>query len=397
MSARYLTGLAVVCILGIAIWLAAGWHQQAVVNDFVEYWAAGRQLLAGENPYAAEPILATERAVGFRGQAALMMRNPPWTLPFVLPLGFLPYDTARRLWLCLGLASVLFSTYCLWRSYSPSGQPGWLGWPVAATFSPVATVLAIGQIGPLILLGVTGFLDCQQKRRDISAGAFALLMAVKPHLAFLFWLALLLWVVQQRRWRILIGLMTAMLIASMIPLIFDPSVFAQYVELWKYSGILGELVPTLGGVVRLSFGLHRNWLAFMPAIMAATWFLFHWRRHRQHWDWYGHMPLLLLVSLTTTPFGWFFDQVVLLPCVLQGAAWMIGGRTKRWPMVTAYLGINALLLVLILRHRTTFWYVWSAPAWLILYLWVRAKQSKSPPSPLSFAADLTVSQPKASD
>jgi hypothetical protein len=394
LSARgYLTWMAVLSTLGIALWLTAGWQRQAVVNDFVEYWAASRQLLVGENPYATRPILAVERGVGFHGQTALMMRNPPWTLPFVLPLGLFPYDTARRLWLCLSVASVLLSTHWLWRWYSPPGQPGWLGWLGAATFSPVATVLAIGQIGPLILLGISGFLDCQEKRRDVLAGAFALLVATKPHLPFLFWPALLLWVVSQRRWRILLGLTSAILIASAIPLMFDPAVFPHYVELWKYSGILGELVPTLGGLVRLSFGLHRNWLAFMPAIVAAAWLLFHWRSNGQHWDWYGQMPLLLLVSLTSTPFGWFFDQVVLLPCVLQAAAWVIKGGTGRWP-VMAYLGINGLMLALILGQRTTFWYVWTAPAWLILYLWVRASHSKSPPD-VSFPAGLSVSQPRA--
>jgi len=86
------------------------------------------------------------------------------------------------------------------------------------------------------------------------------------------------------------------------------------------------------------------------------------------------MPLLLMVSVATASFGWFFDQVVLLPGILQATPWLIGSRSqkKTWAAV-AYLTVNGLTLALILSHRTTFWYVWTAPAWLLLYLWLRPR------------------------
>jgi hypothetical protein len=358
-------------VLGVALWLAAGWDRTAAVNDFIEYWAASRQLLAGENPYAPAALLAWERGVGFTGATPLMMRNPPWALPFALPFGALSFALAQRLWFGLGVASMLLSAQCSWRLYATEKLPYWLGWLVTAAFLPVATALAIGQISPLVLLGVAGFLHCQQKRRDGSAGAFALLIAIKPHLAFLFWPALLLWALQERRWRTLLGLATAGFVASALPLAFNSAVFSQYLEYWKRGGILSELIPTLGGVLRLLFGLQRHWLEFVPAMVAGVWFLFYWRRHRRHWNWLEEMPLLLLVSVATTPLSWFFDQVVLLPCVLQAAVWIAArGKSWLWP-VSLYLGMNVVMLVLILGHRTTFWYAWTAPAWLLLYLLAR--------------------------
>jgi hypothetical protein len=355
-------------VLGVALWLAAGWDRPAATNDFVEYWAASRQLLAGENPYAPAQVLAWERAVGFMGATPLMMRNPPWVLPFVLPFGALPFELAQRLWLGLGMAAVLISIQFLWRLYASEKLHYWLVWLTGATFLPVATVLAVGQITPLVLLGVAGFLHCQHKRRDGSAGAFALLIAIKPHLAFLFWPALLLWALQERQWRTLLGLAGAGFVASAVPLAFNSAVFSQYLVYWKQGDIPSELIPTLGGVLRLLFGLQKYWLEFIPAMMAGVWFLFHWLRHRYHWNWLEHMPLLLLVSVATTPLSWFSDQVVLLPCVLQAAVW-IAMRGKSWPWpVSLYLGMNGVVLGFILAHRTTFWYAWTAPAWLLPYL-----------------------------
>ena len=360
--------MSAVFVLGVALWLATGWDRPAAANDFVEYWAASRQLLAGENPYAPVQVLAWERAVGFTGATPLMMRNPPWALPFALPFGALPFALAQRIWFGLGVVSILISIQFLWRLYASEKRHYWLPWLTTATFLPVATVLAIGHITPLVLLGVTGFLYCQHKRRDVSAGACALLIAIKPHLAFLFWPALLLWALQERRWRTLLGLAGAGFAASALPLAFNPAVFSQYLVYWKQGDILSELIPTLGGVLRLLFGLEKHWLEFIPALVAGIWFLFHWLRHRHHWNWLDQMPLLLLISVATTPLSWFFDQVVLLPCVLQAAVW-IAMRGKSWPLpASLYLGMNSVMLGFILAHRTTFWYAWTAPAWLLLYL-----------------------------
>jgi len=87
------------------------------------------------------------------------------------------------------------------------------------------------------------------------------------------------------------------------------------------------------------------------------------------WQWVEQIPLRLLVSVATTPYAWFFDQVVLLPAVLQAAARVSARPVRKWlGPALAYIGINVLTLGLILVHRTLFWYVWTASSWLLLYL-----------------------------
>jgi hypothetical protein len=92
------------------------------------------------------------------------------------------------------------------------------------------------------------------------------------------------------------------------------------------------------------------------------------------------MPLLVVISLLTTPYGWFFDQVILLPCLFQAASWLATSRQSplRVGVMTVYLSANATVLTLIRLHLTTFWYVWTISVWFALYA---LTQINRPPLP----------------
>ena len=170
-------------------------------DDFVEYWAAGRLNARGENPYDAAKLLPLEKEAGRTAlsvdsagnETAVMMWNPPWTLTVVMPLGLLDARLGQLLWLVLHLGVIVFCADWAWRYYQGPASYRWLAWALALTFVPTLIVLRAGQIGPLILLGIVGFLHFERKGRLFLAGAACVLIAVKPHLVFLFWIALGLW------------------------------------------------------------------------------------------------------------------------------------------------------------------------------------------------------------
>ena len=367
---KKLVWVSLLCLGTITVWIATGMNGRAGVTDFAAYWTASRQLLAGKNPYASAPVLAMERQLGFAGPLPLVMRNPPWALPFVLPFGLLSYSVAQPVWLLTELFAVLVSTQLLWRHYGHRGQPYWAGWLATGLFLPVSVVLALGQMGPFILLGITGFLVCQQKGWDGFAGISMLLIALKPHLAFLLWIAVLLWAVCERRWRILWALIAAICVASAIAVAFDARVFVHYRELWNETAIPWGQTPTVGGALCLLLDRQKHWVAFLPALVALIWFAFRWAGSRRGWLWWDQMPVLLLVSVASSPYAFLFDQVVLLPAVLQATAARGAMPRGKWLCgALIYLVVNALTLALILSHRTTFWYAWTAPSWLLLYMW----------------------------
>src|SRR3569833_3881964 len=64
-------------------------------RDFLTYWCSGVQLVHHENPYGEAAIGTLERSVGFSPSLQpLIMRNAPYALVVVYPLGFLTLKDA---------------------------------------------------------------------------------------------------------------------------------------------------------------------------------------------------------------------------------------------------------------------------------------------------------------
>ena len=232
------------------------------------------------------------------------------------------------------------------------------------TFLPVAVVLAIGQIGPLIVFGIAGFLRFEARHNDYTAGVFLFLAALKPHLIFLVWLALTLCALVQRRWKPFAAFLVTLAGASLITVIIAHGAFRQYFELLGREKVIFQETPTLGGLLRHVSGIPS--LQYLPVAVAVIWFAAYWTRWRSTWEWRYRTPNLLLVSIATVSYAWFFDQVVLLPAVLYATALAIRSRKMLTQVVIGYLFINCLVLFLLLSHRTVFYYSWTALAWLIL-------------------------------
>ena len=79
--------------------------------------------------------------------------------------------------------------------------------------------------------------------------------------------------------------------------------------------------------------------------------------------------------MATVSYGWVFDQVVLLPFVLQAVGWTLERRNDclKHLALGGYLSINALLLILIAFKTEHSYYVWLAPVWLAGYLFLGSR------------------------
>jgi len=364
-------GICAIFLVTILGWLTIRLASQLDLppDDFVEYWAAGRLQLTGGNPYSPEQLFALQKSVGWTDDIPIMMWNPPWTLPFVMPFGLFDYPIGRGLWFLLNLALMLLCIDSLWHFYGGPKPYRWLARIVSFLFLPTLVVLYLGQIGILILAGIVGFLHFERGQKWWLVGIVTVLIAIKPHLLYLFWIALLLWAIDQRRWSVVISGSLFGLVATAIPMLPNPSVIAQYLHALNNDTPLRWHTPTIGMLLRLLFGEEKHWLQFLPAALGALWFLFYWQQHRRTWHWAKQMPLLLLMSACTRPFGWTLDLVVLLPAVIQVTVWLLGSR-HRWLIGLAtisYLAISVLAAAPILPTGD-FWRLWMAPALLLTYL-----------------------------
>ncbi|MCS6864324.1 MAG: glycosyltransferase family 87 protein [Gemmataceae bacterium] len=345
-------------------------------DDFVEYWAAARLTLNGHNPYEESLLVPLQQFAGRNTNEAIMMWNPPWSLTVVLPLGWFPPRTAQLLWL---FGHVLIMGFCADRLWQLAGGPlsfRWVGWISGFFFLPTIFALASGQISPLLVFGVVLFFICWRKastdrRWEYAAGAATILVAIKPHLAYLLWVGLAIEAVLDRRWRVIVGGATMGMVCAAIPLVTNPSVWHQYAEAMTHRPPAQWLSPTWGTVLRLIGGAEYFRLQFVPVIVGLLVFAWYRYRLRQCWHWLDQLPFVLLLSFVTAPYGaWPFDMVLLLPVVMvlivrSIATW--ASSSSRW-ILAGLLAINGGCLVLNLCQVGSFWFLWVSPAILILYV-----------------------------
>src|SRR5215510_293635 len=383
--ARSVTSISIFAVFLLIADVVHAASDSKYVRDFVEYWAASRLLLTGKNPYGPQELFELQRSVGWSDSIPLLMWNPPWTLSFTLPFGLASFDVAQFLWLLLNIFIVSFCAKQLWFLYG--GQPTAYrrAWLVVLTFAPAYLVLLLGQIGPLILLGLVGFLHCARDNQWKWAGALAILVSIKPHLLYLFWIALVLWTIEKRQWQLMKGAAVAAFIAATIPLLFSPSVYADYVHLNTIKNLPTPYdwqTPTIGVAARLLFGAEKIWLQFVPCVIGIIWLLFHWHKFKNHWEWTEQLPSLIVASLATSAFVWSFDYIVLLPAIIQAACWLSRRPVlfRESPAVIVYGVSMTLYLLLFFVSPNDFWRFWLGPAFVVAYMIFQKQMTIESPS-----------------
>jgi Glycosyltransferase family 87 len=360
--------LILVAVTGLIFFIAEASAASKPIQDMVAFWAAAR--LARQDPYSLGALSKLEKSVGTQLPDAAgyddsyIAKNPPWALPFFLPLGLRSYGAAYAAWTTLSVIVIAACGRVLWQMFTPTASLI----PVFAClmFGPTFLLLNLGQSTVLVLLAVTAFLYSVQTQRDWMAGAALLLASIKPHITLLFLIAVALWAVQQRRWKIFAGGALALCLSSAFMLALNPHVFAQYIRLVSLFGQERGPHPNLGGLLYLASGWRA--VSLLPELAGLLWVVFYWFFHRNEWDWNNHGLLVLVVSLVCSYHSYGYDEIMALPALL---AVLANGR--RWLVVGGLVLTNLAFLL----HQTGVVGRWglgymfpggTASAWLLIYL-----------------------------
>jgi hypothetical protein len=373
---RPLLYIAPAAIVALAVVFLARFQQLGpyglYLQDFVEYWSAGYLNASGQNPYDPELMFELETKLRPDLGEPIMMWNPPWTLALAMPLGLLPCHVAHLIWLILSLTILLVGSDFLWRFYGGIPRYRGISWFIALSFTPTLLVLEMGQITPLILLGLIGFPFFEKNGRDFLAGACLALAAIKPHLIYLVGLAILVWVLERRRWSILLGAGTTLIVATAIALVFNPSILNQYWYSLTHRPPERFYSPTIGTYLRLLLGPDKFWLQFVPVVLGLGWFAWYWPRWRRTWQWPEQLPVLLLASYFTASYGtWPFDYVVMLIPVMVMAVRVVENPRAG---IVVYAGVSYLAFNLLASWLRTFsyehhhWSIWMTPMLILMYM-----------------------------
>jgi len=349
-------------------------------DDFVIFWASGRVLAAGGNPYDDAALLAVERTANWTGATAYRMWNPPWILPVLLPFGVLPYQAGRVAWFVLHLVLIVAASDLWWRLSGGSARRRGVAWLLPFTLVPTMIAWRTGQVTPFVLLGLALFAAAERRGRDLAAGAALTCVATKPHVVYLLWPALGLWVLARRRWRVAVGFAAALGALIGVALAVRPAILVDF------AASLGTHQPrnptsTIGTVLRLGYrelyGEDRFALVTVAPAIGLAWLVGRWYRRRASWCWTDEMPLLTLVSLALAPFAWVYDELLaVLPLVqLVALAERTGRSLPRSPLVGLVV-FDVAVLAMNLARVDPFWYVWTPFALLGLYAGARRRLAR---------------------
>jgi glycosyl transferase family 87 len=273
--------------------------------DFMEFWSAARLALEGrpEAAFDGAAITAVQHAaVPFLPNIWLPWHYPPTFLLVVVPLGLLPYPAA--------LAAFALSTAVLWAALVPHILPDRRAWIVAAAAPAGLINLIDGQNG-LLTAALAGFALVWLERRPVAAGILIGLLAVKPHLALLFPLALL----AEGRWRSIAAAAATVLALCAASLVaFGWASWAAFLDHLPISLAMIDQATVLWGKMASPFGFARSLgapeivarvLQGAVALFAAGCVWRVWRRRGAPFE--AKAATLLAGSLLVSPYMFYYD------------------------------------------------------------------------------------------
>ncbi len=291
------------------------------------------------------------------------MRNPPWILPFIAPLALFSLPVAASGWIACAIVAALLSIHLL--NYRNVRLP-----LAALLFAPVVGCAMAGQVSAFILLG-TALIFRLVERKPFFAGLCVLLLALKPHLFLLVWPVLLVDCIRRGRRRFLAAAFSGLAFASIFSLTTDPSIWADYLRAIRAEHIENQYLPNLPCMLRAILPSHPYWIQVAPAVLGLAWSIRYYHRHRNSWNWLDHGSLLLCVSVLVSPYSWPFDQVLVLPAVLQGCSAQLSKRA----LALLFL-LNGILAVQFLSAAplNSAAYAWTGFAWMVWCSWARLER-----------------------
>ncbi len=296
--------------------------------DFFPRWYGGRALLLeGRNPYDRE--VALEAQLGLFGRYTAPWEDqvafayPLYTLFTFFPLVYVPYAVAQAVWMVVLQFGLICGTIlCLkWMKWQP---PSWL---LALTmlwalfFYPGARSIVLGQFSVIVFAFLVSALFAFERKQDYLGGVCLALTTIKPQMVFMLIPLLLLWALAHRRWRVLIGFASALLILTLAGMLLVPTWPRDfYTGLSAYSGYVGFYSPienlTRTFAAPIAIPLANSLSVVLLAFMLFTWWQV-WRLRQKAGGFvYALMLTLILGNLVAFRSATTNHVVLYLPLML---------------------------------------------------------------------------------
>lgn len=351
--------------------------------DFIQYWSAHLLAQSGQPIYDPQGMLELQHSVAPAITKPIMMWNPPWLLLLMKPLLGVEFSGIAKLFFFVNIALCGATSIVLWRIYSGNRQMLLPSILLGYLFFPVWNVFFFGQVSLILSLTSATLLYGLVKEHNPLVGITLALLTIKFHLFYLIYLVVAWWVIATRRWSIIVW--AGATLASLI--VLTDSIWPGISMEWIQSITLrtSDAIPKLDWIVATSVGFVRLALSrafgvfttaptfIIPCITALT-VLCYFIRERPIVQWHILFPPLLCLSLFTSPYGWVYDQAVLVVVPISILSQLAECGLKSRPsleLVAFYLLLHAVCIFLffwtIKYQHELFWIPLA-----LLFMWWRA-------------------------
>jgi hypothetical protein len=299
---------------------------ETILPDYITYWTAGTLVARGASPYDVDAQIQIQHAHGWeratKGRGVLDFLPyyyPPWfalACTVFVPLG---YNGGKLAWFWLNL-ELLFLTGLVLKGAVPR-LPSSI--PLVAVPLFLFSFLALfgGQTSIVLLFLISASWRLLDYGRDRSAGAALACATTKPQVAAIVILALLLWAVRQRRYRVIHGFALTLGALCLASTLIVPAWPLELLRATRRTPPPTEFFPWLGNtwfLILKTLGLHGGaaWLLYLavavPFLAATVSRAADTRRPL------GEVAALgLLAAFFVAPYGRHYDfPVLLIPLLL---------------------------------------------------------------------------------
>lgn len=322
--------------------------------DFRGYYAAAELVSRGGNPYdysQLAPVLF--ELTGFAGNNPYFY--PPWFSLFFLPFTFLPFETARLVWLMLNGAFFYLSLNIL-RDVLEWDMAGWRKWSVylAATLLFAAYCLRSEQAGIVLLFFLSLLLLAIKRQNYALAGLSLVLFVSKPQATILAALLIAVWMlVKQRRsfywaagWTVGLTVLSTLAIPNWWRFDLDNFGAGLAYELDGPEQVAAtRIVSTLYDFLSYTFSVSATVQYLLAIIVFLLACVVLWLAWRQTGDLVPTTSAALLLTLLVTPYALQYDYVPLvLPFLWALMQFEKLGAGYRWVIVMLFAFSMSILL-----------------------------------------------------
>ena len=336
--------------------------------DFMGYWSATYLFRNGQNPYSPE-LMETMQHIQLQSKldVTIMAWNPPFLFVFLLPLAWLPFTTAKFVWLMINIIIILAASLMLAHIYLPANSSTLklIFLLFAISFPQVMSGIYMGQVIFLVFWGLVTCMALIKKEQWFWAGAVLIFTTIKPHMSILAVIYLLIYMAYQHQYRGWGGLLVAGITCLFVLFAFRLN--------WIYD-LIGEsaiapvnwATPTIGGLFSY-WGLSES-VRYLIILLLPLPFLL--ARYPTQISMESSVALLTLITVPTTFFGWSYDQTVLLIPIAQIFSWIIRSRHQLLKSLTI-IGITCALVINYYQRLLTInevFYVWIPLFWCLVFL-----------------------------